>query len=219
MGTYLYTFLRLKIRINFETKSINIDMEHEYRDLLAWYNEYCQQHPYFKYSFAFVEGLYQELQKRQQSTNLLTYQIDLWFKDMDQIKDQVHSLRNMIRDNLGQEPDSGSRQSLLNIKRQLVKWIDTDIAQLYKPDVQYVGNKGVYVKDYCLQGEAREKMAYNIYLNRRYLNKIYDYFIACNEFNYLITHLPDGHQGVLRNSSHDLSLIMSQDEWDGELHY
>lgn len=202
---------------------INCEMDmtrvNEYQDLLTWYTAYCQQSPYFKYSFAFIDGLYQELQNRQQSTKLLTYQIDLWFKDLDQLRDQVHALRTMIKDNLGQDPDPGSRQSLLGIKRQLVAWINNDIAQLYKHNVQYVGNNGVFVKDYCLQGEAREKMAYNVYLNRRYLNKIYDYFIACNEFDYLLTHLPDGHQGVLRNSSRDLTLVMSQDEWGGELQF
>jgi uncharacterized protein YebE (UPF0316 family) len=125
----------------------------------------------------------------------------------------------MIKNNLGHEPEHESIQGLLGIKRQLVSWINNDVSQLYKPNVQHVENKCVCVKDYCLQGEAREKVAYNIYLNRRYLNKIYDYFITCNEFNYLIMHMPSGHQGILWNSSHDLTLIMSQDEWDGDLQF
>lgn len=194
-------------------------MEQEYQDLLSWYSTYCQRGPYFKYSFGFIDGLYNEFIKRQQTTKVLTYHIDSLFKDLEQLREQVNNLRNMIRSNLGHEPENESIHGLLGIKRQLVSWINLDTAQLYKHNIQHVDNKCVCVKDYCLQGETREKVAYNIYLNRRYLNKIYEYFIGCCEFNYLITHMPDGHQGILWNSSHDLTLVMAQDDWDGELHF
>jgi hypothetical protein len=206
-------------------------MEQEYQDMLSWYNEYCRHHLYFKYSFAFIDGLYTELHKRQQTTNFLTYHIDLWFKDLEQIKEHINNLKSMITENLGQEADHNSIQDLLSIKRQLVSWINNDLSQLYKHNVQHFEDGNVHVSDYCLQGEAREKVAYNIYLNHRYLNKIYDYFITCNEFNYLLlsilsqspihfyqqsNHSSNGYQGILRNSSHDLTIIMSQDDWDGD---
>lgn len=186
-----------------------------------WIQSYKKSKPHFKYSFGFLEGLYTKIEEYKSSAksfdvmNLLI----LWSNTVKTLITMKNDIERILYDNLKITINYENNTDLVNIKKDIIKWICND--RRIVNERQHViinsadGTRKVKLFDengqifpYKIQGKEYDEALYRLKQNEYYLTKMYEYF---EMFSGLMSNIKN-ENSVERE--HDYRLKISMDWWD-----
>jgi len=164
------------------------------QEFSLWYAQLNSQIQDFKFSFKFLDQISEKIR----NNDVENHTFNEWGKNIGQLKYIKNEIIKILENNLHREIKYDSNLYLINVKKDLVKWIREDKQLLNQIDVEYIidnddnGNiiKKVkifdeYVDEYqnvhykrkpfVINDKKREEVEYRLYLNVTYLDVFLDY--------------------------------------------